>query len=310
MLDVANLATDFSRARIFDYTHPGFFTWAKPRNATLVCIMLVGAGGGGGGGCGGTSATVCGGGGGGAGGARVMGIYPAVFLPDTLRISVAPGRPGGAGGVNAAGSAGTPSGSYYTDSRIQTIVRNNTIVDVMFAGTGGSGNGGTTTAGGSAGGSSSGTANGFPGKYTPVGVGAQTATAGGGATAPTNVSWTPNLFDAGGGGGGCVITTPAVQAGGNGSMHSPFGTSVPGGSTEGARGLSWFDYNLSSVVPYACVSGGGGASSITNGVPGGNGGDGIWGGGGGGGGACSATGTPTGGRGGRGGDGYCFIVVL
>jgi len=70
--------------------------WVKPRGASMVRIMLIGAGGGGGNG----SSTV--GGGGGGSGAITSWIGPAMFVPDVLRITVGTG---GTSGVNATASS-------------------------------------------------------------------------------------------------------------------------------------------------------------------------------------------------------------
>jgi hypothetical protein len=70
--------------------------WVKPRGASMVRMMLIGAGGGGGNG-----STSVGGGGGGSG-AVTSWIGPAIFIPDVLRVTVGAG---GTSGVNATASS-------------------------------------------------------------------------------------------------------------------------------------------------------------------------------------------------------------
>jgi len=70
--------------------------WIKPRGASMVRMMLIGAGGGGGNG----ASTV--GGGGGGSGAVTSWIGPAMFIPDVLRITIGVG---GTSGVNATASS-------------------------------------------------------------------------------------------------------------------------------------------------------------------------------------------------------------
>jgi len=66
--------------------------WVKPRGASMVRMLLIGAGGGG------FQA-----GSGGSSGAVTQWIGPAIFIPDVLRVSVGAGGAGGSGGSPADG---------------------------------------------------------------------------------------------------------------------------------------------------------------------------------------------------------------
>jgi hypothetical protein len=90
--------------------------WHKPRGARLVSGLLMGAGGGGGGGRTGASLSQRGGGGGGGPGAVFKFLIPAIFLPESVGISL--GQGGGGGGGNTDGSAGTPSYLFFRDHLI------------------------------------------------------------------------------------------------------------------------------------------------------------------------------------------------
>jgi hypothetical protein len=79
-------------------------TWVKPRGASIVRFMLIGAGGGGGNG----TSTVGGGGGGSA--AVTSWIGPAMFVPDILIIAPCYG--------GAAATTGSTTTVYYQSTSI------------------------------------------------------------------------------------------------------------------------------------------------------------------------------------------------
>lgn len=70
-------------------TVPSFRDWVKPRGASMVRMLLIGAG------AGGRAGTTSAAGAGGASGAITQWIGPAIFIPDQLRITI------GAGGASA-----------------------------------------------------------------------------------------------------------------------------------------------------------------------------------------------------------------
>ncbi len=82
--------------------------WVKPRGASMVRMMLIGAGGGGGNGSGAA------GGGGGGSGAVTSWIGPAIFIPDVLRISVGAGGAGEVNGSNTTVVYQAKDGTGYT----------------------------------------------------------------------------------------------------------------------------------------------------------------------------------------------------
>jgi len=100
MLDLFNIPTPQTANYQEFYTNGAELstTWVKPRGASMVRIMLIGAGGSG------SNGSSSAGGGGGGSGAVTSWIGPAMFVPDILNILVGYGR-------LAAG--GIPSGVYY-----------------------------------------------------------------------------------------------------------------------------------------------------------------------------------------------------
>jgi len=89
MLDVFNTPTP-QTANYQEFYRNG--TWIKPRGASMVRFLLIGAGGAG------ANGTSTAGGGGGGSGAITSWIGPAIFIPDSLRINVGIG---GTAGVNS-----------------------------------------------------------------------------------------------------------------------------------------------------------------------------------------------------------------
>lgn len=84
--------------------------WTKPP-CSMIHMLKISAGGGGGGSYGGYSG---GAGQGGATGAIISALYPAIFVPDILYITVRSGQAGGAGGTTGAdGGDGLPPASSH-----------------------------------------------------------------------------------------------------------------------------------------------------------------------------------------------------
>jgi len=97
MLDVFNFASPQTANYQAFYGGGTTQDWIKPRGASMVRMLLIGAGGGGANGS--TSAVGAGGG----SGAITTWIGPAIFIPDELRISI------GAGGASNGGTGGNTS---------------------------------------------------------------------------------------------------------------------------------------------------------------------------------------------------------
>lgn len=303
-------------------------TWTKPRGVSMVYMIAISGGGGGGGGF--TRASNATGGGGGSGSCSGMAtlMIPAIFLPDSLKISVGQGGQGGTPAINGnAGFAGV--NSYITLGA--GVTAGVTIPNVILASginAPGGGGAGTGAAGGPAGTvptvatiasvgpmgklgfwPNTGTAanNGYVGLQGIIG-GVQTGAVGGNITAGWNViPFTPGASGAG-------INTPAQVGftGGSISLQAAVdfadGTFTPAsnfraGGIAGTLGVPGGNGNngIKSLKPFFNTGGTGGGSCDN--AAGGNGGDGGIGCGGGGGGA----GT-TGGRGGNGGPGMVAII--
>jgi hypothetical protein len=177
----------------------GWATWTKRRGISMVMMYAWGGGGAGGNGVVGAVSTAAGGGGGGSGGQSIL-LVPAIFLPDTLFVSV------GVGGMapNAAGVA----------SRIAVwpdIVTNDCVLLANGGGAGGNGAGATGGTAGAAGAAAT-TSN---CAYANIGMltllagqaGAAGGTTGAGPTAARPVSLPPR-------GAGLVVADylPRVQA--------------------------------------------------------------------------------------------------
>ena len=125
MLDIFNTPTPQGANYQEFYGGGTTCDWVKPRGASMVRFMLIGAGGGGGNG----SSSV-GGGGGGSGGVTSW-IGPAIFIPDVLRVTIGVG-----------GTSGLPG----TESQIIYQAKDGSGYALLTANGGGSG-GATTTAG-------------------------------------------------------------------------------------------------------------------------------------------------------------------
>jgi hypothetical protein len=235
-------------------------TWVKPRGASMVRFMLIGAGGGG---AVGTSSS---GGAGGGSGAVTSWIGPAIFVPDSLSVRV------GVGGV--ADTAGTDSFIRYYGGK------SNTTILTANGGTGGSGI--TGGAGGIAFANNFFTASGI---FTSIA--GQVGTAGSSSVAGTNQTASSTTFLSGGAGGaGAAGSTGGSVTPNYGYLGLPVTTA--GGSVAGANG-----YFITQPILVGC-GGAGGTTSTSVGSAGGRGGIGC------GGGGAGEDATTGGGRGGDG----------
>lgn len=238
--------------------------WVKPRGASMVRFMLIGAGGGGGNGGTGN------GGGGGSSGAITSWIGPAMFVPDVLRITVGTG---GTSGVNA------------TASSVIYQAKDNIGYTLLTANGGSSGN--ATTVGGAAAAAMTRNSFGASGIFTSI-AGQQ----GGGSGNPgVSITASGTTFLSGGAGGANAASgggvTPnydypalPIQSG-NGSNGYFFsqpilvGCGGSGGGTTGTTGPGYFG----GSGGLGCGGGGAGEDAVTLGRTGGRGGDGavfIW----------------------------------
>jgi hypothetical protein len=221
--------------------------WVKPRGASMVRIMLIGAGGGGGNG---SSSS---GGGGGGSGAVTSWIGPAIFVPDVLRISVGLG---GTSGVDA------------TASSVIYQAKNGTGYTLLSANGGTSGT--TTVTGGAGATASTNTSYGASGIFKSIA--GQDGTNGSSTGAGTNQAASTITFLSGGAGGaGAAANT-------GGSVTPNYGyTALPattaGGTVVGANG-----YFITQPIIVG-TGGAGGTTSTTVGTAGGRGGIGCGGGG-------------------------------
>jgi len=218
--------------------------WIKPRGASMVRFMLIGAGGGGSNG----SATV--GGGGGGSGAVTSWIGPAIFIPDVLRISIAAG---GTSGVNA----GVTSVIYQAkDGTGYTLLTANGGVSgttVVTAGTGGTAM----------------TSNQFCASGIFTSTVGQDGTAGGSTAGGNNRSASTTTFLSGGSGG----SGSAAVAGSVTPNYGYTTLAAVSGVTKGRDG-----YFITEPILLGC-GGAGGGTSTTAGLGGGRGGIGCGGGG-------------------------------
>ena len=241
--------------------------WVKPRGASMVRFMLIGAGGGGG------VASTSGGGGGGGSGAVTSWIGPAIFVPDILRITI------GAGGT---------SGVDGTESTVIYQAKDGTGYTLLTANGGSSAPGASSTAGV---GATAFTNNYFGASGIFRSVAGQNGAAGGTTAAGANVTASTTTFLSGGAGGaGAVASTGGSVTPNYGYRALP--TTTAGGAVVGANG-----YFITQPILVGC-GGAGGTTNETTGTTGGIGGIGC------GGGGSGEDQTVTSGRG---GDGAVFV---
>lgn len=281
-----------------------WFTWRKPRSASMLFFLVIGGGAGGGGGFSGSGVSRGGGGGGAASGIANL-IIPACVLPDTLYIQALLGGAGGSAASN--GSNGT---NAYVSISQSTDVDNLVLKAMQGVASPGTGaTSGTAAAGGSAA-----TIISTQGRWASLGIWqainppSNDGRAGGNSVSAGTNTFTTSCMTMGGAGGGGVSSSNVASNGGNVVGLDPIST-IPGGtgfSDAGGGNGSAYNINIPTafkmgqVLPFfgTAGSGGGGGGAGT----GGSGGDAGIGSGGGGGGA----GT-TGGRGGNGGPGMVAI---
>jgi hypothetical protein len=239
MLDVFNTSPANTNYQEF-YGGGTTQDWTKPRGASMVRFMLIGAGG-----AGAFGGSTVGGGGGGSG-AVTSWIGPAIFIPDVLRISV------GATGVQSTVLYQQKDGTGYT---------------LLTANAGSAGSGTTGGAGGTAT-----TANAFAASGIYTSIAGQAGTAGSTTGGGTNQTASTTTFLSGGAGG-------AGGSGGTGGGVTPnYGypalpPTTAGGTVIGANG-----YFITQPILVGC-GGAGGTTSVGTGTNGGNGGIGCGGGG-------------------------------
>jgi hypothetical protein len=297
MIDYYNLADNQYHTQI--YTGPigagttlSTFYWVKPRGITMVHITAIGAGGGGGAGVASVIANAGSGGSGGGSGGITRLTIPAIFISDSLEITVAAGGNGGTTG------GGTTAGNTFVDS-----VRGTDVAATRLIQANGGAGGSVGTAGGSVSGGGGGSIGALTnGVYQSLGTwvsvaGQQGATSGvaGAAGVSVTIENTGLPITGGASGGGKVAGGGTSNDGGN---VTGFGSAIPTliGGTSGLTGNS----GVFSQTPFYSLGGsGGGANANGTGARGGNGNYGC---GGGGGGAGTANGP--------GGNGGPAIVII
>ena len=224
--------------------------WVKPRGASMVRMLLIGAGGGGG-----VGASTQGGGGGGSG-AVTSWIGPAMFVPDVLRITVGAG---GTSGVNA------------TASSVIYQAKDGTGYTLLTADGGVSGT--TAVTGGTAAAAMTNNAFGASGIFTSTA--GQAGTDGSAAGSGTNQAASATTFLSGGAGGaGAAASTGGSVTPNYGYTALP--TTTGGGTVAGANG-----YFITQPILVGCGGAGGTTNTTSLRTSGGIGGIGCGGGGGG-----------------------------
>lgn len=269
-----------------------WFSWTKRKTASMVHILLIGAGGNGGLGVAGANSTAAGGGGGGSGGQTSV-LIPAALVPDNLYLSLAYG--------------GSAVGSYVSFERVTTA--NSVLALANGGGNGGTAVGATAGAAGAAGAIATlaGMCRAGAG-FTQLLVG-QAGIIGGVAVAGAAVSApVTGLYVAGGGGGGGLPAAAAVGTAGGGFTGTGIWPTMAGGTSAGASSTGgdgsngMEDYNGIWLPTPGCGGASGGGTTGGSGS-GGTAGPGC---GGGGSGGC-ITGQVVG-TGGRGGYALCIIT--
>jgi hypothetical protein len=301
MIDYYNLADNQYKDQVFTgpigtSTSSSIFFWIKPRGITMIHITAIGGGGGGGAGNSSAGTAASGGSGGGAGAITRLTI-PAIFLPDSLKITV----PGGGSGAAAGGSGGNTAGNTFVDCARGSDVAATRIIQAN----GGQGGNVGVAGGGSTGGAAGGIGLQTNAVYQALGTwvpiagqigGAGVNTAAGSAVSVNGSSTTVSGGAAGGG-------KSAANANFDGGAITGIGLipTLAGGTGGGAGGTQDGNGGTFSMKGFYSTGGSGGGSVA--GGTGGRGGNGNIGSGGGGGGA----GT-TGGAGGNGGPGMVIIT--
>lgn len=248
MLDVFNFASPqtanfqaFYGGSANGLTTNAYRDWIKPRGASMVRMLLIGAG------TGGASGSTSSGGAGGGSGAITTWIGPAIFIPDQLQIVIGKGGNSDHSGTNTyiVWQGPTASGGY-------TLLTAN-------AGTG------SVTAGGAA------SSNNF---FGASGIFSSIAGQNGGAQGSA-VTASPTIFLSGAAGGAQSTT----NAGANVATNYGYPTVTGGVGTTGGNGQD--GYFMTQPLFLGVGGAGGGGSTTAAGGNGGNGGIGCGGGGGG-----------------------------
>jgi hypothetical protein len=279
MLDVFNIPSPQNANYQEFFSAGSTMRWTKPRGAGMVRILLIGAGGGG-------RASSAGSGGGGSGGLTSW-IGPALFIPDTLLISIGAGGAGGAvGGANSGANGGaTTVGYYFTSS---------TIVNLLTA------NGGTGATGGGGGAGGLVFANNY---FGASGIFSSVAGTIGGTYSTAAQTPSTTIFLSGGGASDLGRTGDGKAVNPHYSYPQLAGGVAAVVATPGAAGRGNDGYFITSPTMLGVGGSGGGGNNGTGfGGRGGNGGTGC----GGGGGGLGANNAASGG-GGNGGGGAAFI---
>lgn len=279
MLDVFNFASPQTANYQEFYGGGTTRDWIKPRGASMVRMLLIGAGGGGGG-----SSTTVGSGtgcGGGASGNVTQWIGPAIFVPDILRVTV--------GAAGAGAPLDTAAGLTGGSSTIVYQAKNGSGYTLLTA-TGGLGGSSAAygTAGGAAGTADANTPFGAAGIYRSVGGQA-------GAARWGSVTADATIFLTGGAGGANIQNSsgsvtpaygyPVINSGGqfNNPGNNGFFITQPimmgaGGSGAGVNSSTGQGFRGGNGG-IGCGGGGSGGGGINVWIPGGDGGAGavfIW----------------------------------
>lgn len=225
MLDIFNTPTPQGANYQEFYGGGTTLDWIKPRGASMVRMLLIGAG------AGGRSSTSVIAGAGGGSGAVTEWIGPAIFIPDVLRISI------GAGGAsNTAGGNTTILWQGPTASAGYTLL---------------TANGAASNVAGTA------SSNNFFGAS-----GIFKSTAGqAGATQNTAITASTTIFLSGGAGGGGTTTSLGLSVGCNYGYPSIVASGTGG---DGATGNSGF-FITQPIMLGAGGSGGNGSSTAAGG---------------------------------------------
>lgn len=214
--------------------------WIKPRGASMVRFMLIGAGGGG------ANASSSAGAGGGGSGAVTSWIGPAIFIPDILQVAV---------GVGGKASDGVASAIFYRASN-----GDNQLLTAL---------GGSSAFAGGAGGVAM-TANYFAASGIFTSIAGQAGAAGSSTGSGTNRDASTVTFLSGGGGGS------GANGGTGGSVTPNYGYPVLASATSTNAGKDGYFITQPILVG---AGGGGGSTNTSSGGAGGRGGIGCGGGG-------------------------------